>query len=84
MAATDQHAKITFCALLYKSPSETVRMKKTKVYELHKHSRDDRASVNGDPRYGRPSASTNDENIERVCSVVGNDQRKNIQRHLKK
>jgi hypothetical protein len=89
MQATAQHAKKIFCVLLYKSLSETVRMldeaygmwamKKTQVYRWHKHSRDGRASVNDDQRYGKPSASTNDENIELVRTVVRNDQRKNIQ-----
>jgi transposase len=54
-------------------------MKPTQVYEWHKSFRDGRASVNDDPRCGRPSTSTNDEDIERVRNVVRSDRGKSIQ-----
>jgi histone-lysine N-methyltransferase SETMAR len=89
MSVTEQRTNIKFCVLLKKSPSETLRMlekaygkaamKKTQVYKWHKRFRDGRASVNDDPRSGRPSTSTNDNNIERVRNVVRSDWRKSIQ-----
>jgi hypothetical protein len=66
--------------LLYKSLEETLRrpeeaygtaaINKTQVYEWYKRFRDGRASVNDNPRCGRPSTSTNDENVEHVRNVV--------------
>jgi histone-lysine N-methyltransferase SETMAR len=89
MSVTEQRTNIKFCVLLNKSPSETLRMlekaygkaamKKTQVYRWHKRFRDGRASVNDDPRSGRPSTTTNDDNIERVRNAVRSDWRKSIQ-----
>jgi transposase len=54
-------------------------MKKAQVYEWHKRFRDGRASVNDDPRCGRPSTSTNDVDVERVRNAARSDRRKSIQ-----
>jgi hypothetical protein len=54
-------------------------MKETKDYECHKHFHDGRVSVSDDPRCGRPSTSTYDENIERVRNVELSDRRKSAQ-----
>jgi hypothetical protein len=53
-------------------------MKTTQVYSRHKCSRDCRAGVNDVRRRGRPSTSTNDENIERVRNDVRSDRRKSM------
>jgi hypothetical protein len=47
-----------------------VAMKKT---QWHKHFGDGCASVNDDPCCWQPSTSTNDNNIERVCSMLCGD-----------
>jgi hypothetical protein len=72
--------------LLHRSLSETLRiidegygkaaMKKKQVYKWHKGFRDGRANVNDDPHSGRPSTSTNNENMERVGNVVRDDRQK--------
>jgi transposase len=54
-------------------------MKKTHVYDWYKRFRDGRASVSDDPRCGRSSTSTNDENVKRVRNVVASDRGKSIQ-----
>jgi hypothetical protein len=88
MQGKEQRECIRFSVLLYKSPAETLRMteeaygkavmNKTQVHEWHKRFHDGRASVSDYPRCGQPSASTNDENIERVQDCE-NDGLKGIQ-----
>lgn len=88
MSAIEQRANIKFCVLLHKSASETLRMlgeaygkkamKKTQVYQWHKRFRNGRASIHDDPRSGRPSTSTNYDNVERVRNVMQSDGRKGV------
>ncbi|GBN89471.1 hypothetical protein AVEN_14452-1 [Araneus ventricosus] len=86
MSSLEQPANIKFCVSLEKSPSETLEMlkkaygndamKKTTVYERHKRFREGRTNID-DPRTGRPSSSTADENVERVREIVRVDRRNN-------
>jgi hypothetical protein len=50
------------------------KMKKSQVYEWYKNFRDGRASVNDEPHSRRSSTSTNDENMDSVCTAVRGDQ----------
>jgi hypothetical protein len=54
-------------------------LKETKVCEWHKRFRDGRVNVNDDSRCWRPSASTNNANIEGVSIVVRIYRRKRVQ-----
>jgi hypothetical protein len=45
-------------------------IKKTWVYGRRERFRDGRVSVNDDPRCGRPSTSTNDENMEHERNIA--------------
>jgi hypothetical protein len=54
-------------------------MKKTQVYEWHKHFRDGHVNATDNPLCRQLSDSTNDETIESVCNVVRSDRRKSIQ-----
>jgi hypothetical protein len=54
-------------------------MKNIRVYGWYKRCRDGRASANDGQGCGRPSTSTNDENIERLRKIVRSDPRKSFQ-----
>jgi hypothetical protein len=58
---------------------DKVVTKKAQICEWHNRFRDGRASVSKDPSCGRPSASTNDENMERLRNAVRSDGRKSVQ-----
>ncbi|GBL63366.1 Putative uncharacterized protein FLJ37770 [Araneus ventricosus] len=87
MSSLEQPTNIKFCVFLEKSPSETLEMlkkaygngamKNTAVYESHKRFREGHTSIEDDPRTGRPSSSTADENVERVPENVRADRRIN-------
>ncbi|GBO06129.1 hypothetical protein AVEN_35209-1 [Araneus ventricosus] len=87
MSSLERPANIKFSVLLEKSPSETLEMlkkaygndamKKTAMYEWHKRFRKGRTNIEDDPRTGRPSSSTADENVERVREIVREDRRIN-------
>jgi hypothetical protein len=78
MWATEQRANITFCVLLNRSPSETLKMlyevyskavvKKTQAYKWHTPFCDGHASVNDD-LCGRLQSILINKNIE--CIGVG-------------
>ncbi|GBM16164.1 hypothetical protein AVEN_126435-1 [Araneus ventricosus] len=51
------------------------KKKKTAVNEWHKRFREGRTNIEDNPRSGRPSSSTADENVERVREIVRADRR---------
>ena len=53
-------------------------MSKTRIYEWYKRFQDSRKDVEDDERPGRPSTSTNDENVEKVKEMVMNDRQMTI------
>jgi hypothetical protein len=76
MPLIEQRMNIKSCVLLQKSPAETLtmlqqvyddrEMKKSQVYDWHKHFCDGLESVDSDLFSGRPSVSSNEANVERV------------------
>lgn len=55
--------------MLQKAYGESV-LSKTQVYEWYKAFKDGRETVEDAPRSGRPSTSTNDDNVEKVKEIV--------------
>ena len=53
-------------------------MKKSQVYDWHKHFYDGHESVDSGLCSGRPSVSSNEANVERVWEVVRSDERKPV------
>ena len=76
MPVNEQLMNIKSCVLLQKSPAETLtmlqqayddrEMKKSQVYDWHKHFYDGHESVDSGLCSGRPSVSSNEANVERV------------------
>ncbi|GFT33605.1 protein GVQW3 [Trichonephila clavipes] len=82
---TDQRICIKFCFKLGKTGTETYEMMKTafgeegmsraRVFEWFRPFKEDRQSVNSDPRSRRPSTSRNEDKIAQVKAVVRSDRR---------
>jgi hypothetical protein len=53
-------------------------MKNYQMYDWHKHFCKGRQIFDDDPRSGRPSASTNEANVDRVREIVRGDRRKGV------
>jgi len=72
----EQHYAIKFCVKLNKSSTETfdslteaygdATLSRTMVFKWHKAFKEGRENVEDDPRSGRPTSSTNNENVEVV------------------
>ena len=71
----DQRIRIKFCVKNEIKCNKESAMSKTRVYEWYKRFQDGREDVEDDERPGRPSASTTDENVEKVEEMVMNDRR---------
>ena len=77
---SEQRVCLKFCVLNEISCAESLRMlqkaygesvlSKTQVYEWYKAFKDGRETVEDAPRSGRPSTSTNDDNVEKVKEIV--------------
>jgi len=50
-------------------------MSQTQCYEWFEHFKEGIISVGEDPRSGRPSTSTNDDHVDRVCAVIHRNHR---------
>ena len=50
-------------------------LSRTQCYEWYQRFRSGRTSIEGDPKSGRPSSSTGDDNIEKVRSVIRENRR---------
>ncbi|XP_043285125.1 histone-lysine N-methyltransferase SETMAR-like [Venturia canescens] len=85
----EQRAAIKCCFKLGKSGSETYQMLKTaygedclsrsKVFEWYGRFKNGRESLEDDPREGRPSTSTTDDNVERVRTLVASNPRVSVE-----
>ena len=84
----EQRVCVKFCFLLGKSAAETVLMlqeafkeealSKTQVYEWYSRFKGGEMSCEDQPRFGRPSTSRNDENLEQVRNAINADRRRTI------
>ncbi|GFS69207.1 protein GVQW3 [Trichonephila clavipes] len=82
---TNQRIRIKFCFKLGKTRTETYEMMKTafgdetmsraRVFEWFRRFKEDRQSVNSDPRSGCPSTSRNEDKIAQVKAAVRSDRR---------
>ena len=71
---------VKICCKLGKNFTETFQlvnqaygedgMSRTQCYGWFKHFKEGRMLVSEDPRPGRPSTSTNDDHVKRVCAVI--------------
>jgi len=74
-----------FCVKLNKSATETfdslteaygdATLSRIMVFKWHNAFKEGRENVEDDPRSGRPTSSTNDENVEVVRAVMVKDRR---------
>ena len=84
----EQRYAIKFCVKLNKSATETfdslteaygdATLSRTVVFNWHKAFKEGRENVENDPRSGRPTSSTNDENVEVVRTVMAKDRRLSV------
>ena len=84
----EQRYAIKFCAKLGKSGSETSQLLRTAygdavlssapVFRWHKAFKDERESVEGEQRAGRPSTARTENNVARGKVVLDRDQRLNV------
>ena len=81
----EQQINLKFLLKLTKNPIECFEllkevygkdaMSRSRVFEWHKHFKSGCEEVEDDPRSGRPSTATTDENIIRVKQLVQSDHR---------
>ena len=85
----EQRYCIKFCQKLGDTQVETIRkiqpafgneaLSPTQIKQWFKHFKDGRASVESDPRWGRPSTSRKEEVMDQVCEKVREDRRSTVQ-----
>jgi len=84
----EQRYVIKFCVKLNKSAAETfaslteaygdATLSRTMVFKWHKAFKGGQKNVEDDPHSGRPSSSTNDQNVEVVQAVMAKDRRLSV------
>jgi uncharacterized protein YecE (DUF72 family) len=84
----EQRYDIKFCVKLNKSATQTfasltevygdATLSRTVVFKWHKAFKESRGNVENNPRSGRPSSSTNDQNVEVVPAVMAKERRLSI------
>ena len=84
----EQRYATKFCVKLNKSAKETflslmeaygdATLSRTMVFKWHKAFKESRENVEDDSRSGRPTSSTNDENVEVVRAVMAKDRRLSV------
>ena len=84
----EQRTNITFLVKLGKTATETLSllrdvygdetMSRARVFEWHKRFASGRDDVEDDPKYGRPTTSRNEENIQKVKKLVRSDRRMTV------
>ena len=82
---TEQQTNLKFLVRLGKNPTEALKllqdvygddaMSRARVFEWHRRFKEGREDVEDDPRSGRPSTSTTEENVEIVRQKVLGDRR---------
>jgi hypothetical protein len=81
----EQRVCVKFCFKLGKIFTETFQMlqqaygedclSRTQCYEWYQHFKSGRTPIEDDPKSGRPSSSTGNDHIEKVCSVIRENRR---------
>ena len=80
-----QRINLKFLVRLGKTPTEGLKllqevygddtMSRTRLFEWHRRFKEERVEVEDDDKYGRPSTSKTDENVEHVRQNVQSDHR---------
>jgi hypothetical protein len=81
----EQRVCVKFCVKLEKTFTETLEMLnqafgnqsmgRTQTFDWYNRFKDDRISIEDDPRSGRPSTSTDDQHVAQVRSVIRSNRR---------
>ena len=84
----EQRYSIKFCVEFKKSATETfahlteaygdATLSRNMVFRWHKALKEDRENVEDEPRPGRPTSSTNDQNVEIVQAMMAKERRLSV------